>query len=86
MYDDITNRKIFSAVQEYIRFHVTKQVLGPELTSRRAEYNIAYSGGCLYIFLIYYFYHLTCLCNNFYGLSAVVGFWSSAFILKEEDL
>ena len=26
---------------------------------------IAYISGCLYIFLIYCFYHLTCLCNNF---------------------
>ena len=30
----------------------------------------AYSGGCLYILLIYCFYHLRCLCNDFYGLSA----------------
>ena len=36
----------------------------------------------LYIFLIYCFYHLTCLCNNFYGLSALVGCWSSAFIRR----
>ena len=25
-------------------------------------------------------YHLTCLCNNFYGLCALVGCWFSAFI------
>ena len=36
----------------------------------------------MYIFLIYCFYHLTCLCNNFYGLSALVGFWSSIFIRR----
>ena len=27
--------------------------------------SLAYSGGCLYIFLIYCCYHLTCLCNYF---------------------
>ena len=31
------------------------------------------------IFLIYCFYHITCLCNNFYGLSALLGCWSSVF-------
>ena len=36
-------------------------------------------GGCLYIFLIYGFYHLTFLCNNLYGFSALVGCWSSYF-------
>ena len=56
----------------------TPLVPGPELASRRAEHN--HSGGCLYIFLIYCFHHLTCLCNNCYDLSALVGCWSSAFI------
>ena len=37
----------------------TPLVFGPELASRRAEHS--YSGGFLYIFLIYCFYHLTCL-------------------------
>ena len=46
----------------------TPLVLGPELASRQRI--IAYSDGCLYIFLIYCFYHLRCLCYNFYGLSA----------------
>ena len=44
--------------------------------------SIAYSGRCLHIFLIYCFYHLTCLWNNFYGLSALVGCWSSVFIRR----
>ena len=44
----------------------TPLVLGPELVFRRAEHS--HSGGCLYMFLIYCFYHLTCLCNNCYGL------------------
>ena len=44
--------------------------------------SIAYSGRCLLIFLIYCFYHHTCLCNNFYGLPALVGCWSSAFIRR----
>ena len=35
----------------------TPLVLGPALASRRAEHS--YSGGCLYIFLIFCFYHLT---------------------------
>ena len=55
----------------------TPLVLGPELASRRAEHS--HSGGCLYIFLIYCFYHFTYLCNNFNGLFASVGCWSSAF-------
>ena len=42
----------------------------------------SHSGGCLYIFLIYCFYHLTCLCCDFYGLSVLVGCWSSAFIRR----
>ena len=37
----------------------TPLVLGPELASRRAEHS--HSGGCHYIFLIYCFYHLTCV-------------------------
>ena len=45
-------------------------VLGTELASRRAEQS--HSGGCLYIFLIYCLYHLTCLCKNLYGISALV--------------
>ena len=28
---------------------------------------------------LYYFYHLRCLCNDFYYLSALVGCWSSVF-------
>ena len=28
------------------------------------------------------FYHLTCSCFNFYGLSALVGCWSSVFIRR----
>ena len=44
--------------------------------------SLPYSGGCLYIFLIYCFYQFTCLCNNFYGLSSLVGCWSSAIIRR----
>ena len=58
----------------------TPSVLGPELASRRAEHS--HSGGCLYIFLIYCFYHLTYLWNNYYGLSALVGCWSLAFLRR----
>ena len=36
----------------------------------------------IYLFWIYCFYHLTCLCDNFYGLSALVGCWSSFFIKR----
>ena len=58
----------------------TPLVLGPEFASRRAEHN--HSGGYLYIFLIYCFYHLTCLYYNFYDLFVLVGCWSSAFIRR----
>ena len=34
--------------------------------------SIAHSGGCLDIFLIFCFYHLKCLCNEFMD----VGHWS----------
>ena len=36
----------------------------------------------MYFWYIYGFYHLTCLCNNFYGLSALVGCWSSVSIRR----
>ena len=49
----------------------TPLVLGPELPSRRAEHS--HSGGCLNIFLIYCFYHLTCLCNNPFRFSWLLG-------------
>ena len=43
----------------------------------------ANSGECLYIFLIYYFYHLRCLFNDFYGLyTLVTSCWSSVFIRR----
>ena len=58
----------------------TPKVLGPELAFRQVEHS--HSGGCLYIFLIYCFYRLTCLWNNFSGLSVLVGCWSSAFIRR----
>ena len=56
----------------------THLVLGPGLASRRAEHS--HYGGCLYILLIYCFYHHTCLCNDIYGL--LVGCWSSTFIRR----
>ena len=58
----------------------THLALGPELASRRAEHSPLWLMP-LYI-LRYCFYHLTCLCNNFYGLSALVGCWSSAYIRR----
>ena len=45
--------------------------------------SIAFSCGCLYIFLIYCFYHLRCLCDSFYDLSALAGSWSSVFRKKK---
>ena len=51
-----------------------------DLSSLSDGWSISYSGGCLYIFLKYCFYHLSCLCNHFYGLSTLVGCWSSVFI------
>ena len=58
----------------------TPSVLWPELGSRRAEHSLLWLMP-LYIFDIL-FYHLTGLCNNCYGLSAV-GCWSSG--LHKED-
>ena len=53
-----------------------------DLSSLPDGRGIAYSGGCLHICLIYGFYHLTSLCNNSYGLSALVGCWYSIFIRR----
>ena len=50
------------------------------LTSRRAEHILLWRMS-LYIFDIL-FYHLTSFCNNFYGLSASAGCWSSDFIRR----
>ena len=36
------------------------------LSSLPDGHSIAYSGGWLYMFMIYCFYHLKCLCNNFW--------------------
>ena len=36
----------------------------------------------VFTYFWYCFSHLTCLCYNFYGLSALVGCWSSAFISR----
>ena len=50
--------------------------LGHELVSRLTEHILLW-----HIFDIL-FYHLRCLCNDFYGLSALVGWWSSVFIRR----
>ena len=52
------------------------------LVGAHLVHDIAYSSRYLYIFLIYCFYHLTCLVNNFYGLSALVDFWSAVFLRR----
>ena len=39
-----------------------------------------YTSGCIYIFLIYYFDHLLCLCNDFYGISALVDVGPRSFM------
>ena len=52
----------------------------PELASRWAEHSLLWRVS-LYIIDIL-FYHLTCLCNNSYGLSALFGCWSSAFLRR----
>ena len=54
--------------------------LGPEIAFRWAEYSLLWRMS-LYIFDIQ-FYHLQCLCNDFYGLSALVYYWSSVFIRR----
>ena len=58
----------------------TLLVLGTELTSGGAEHSL-FLRMSLNIF-IYCFYHLSCLWNNFYGLSALVDCW---FGLCKED-
>ena len=58
----------------------TPLVLWRELASKRVQHSLLYRMS-LYIFDILFF-HLTCLCNNFNGPSALVGYWSSAFIRR----
>ena len=58
----------------------TLLVIGPELTSWRAEHSLLWRMS-LYIFDIV-FYHLTCSCHTFYALSALAGCWSSVFIRR----
>ena len=58
----------------------TSSILGPELAYNGR--NIVYSGVCLYIFSIYCFQHLTCLCDNVFGLFVFVGCSSSVFIRR----
>ena len=62
--------------------HCTLTNKSLDLRSLQDGRTIAYSGRCLYIYFYILFYHLTCLCNNFYGLSALVGCWSSVFIRR----
>ena len=50
--------------------------------ARLFERSIAYCRGCYMISLIYYFYHLRCLCIEFNVLSALVGCCSSVFIMR----
>ena len=49
----------------------SRSALWPELSFR-----------CIYIFFIYYIFHLIYFCNDIYGLSAFVGWWSSVFIRR----
>ena len=59
----------------------TPLVLWPVLASRRAEHN-QFWWMSLYILFIYCFNHITYLCKKFYGLSASIGCWFSAFIRR----
>ena len=59
----------------------TPSVFGPKLASRRAEHSLLWRTS-LYIFFDILFYQLSCLRNNFYGRSALVGCWSSVFIKR----
>ena len=58
----------------------TPGVLGLELASTRAEHSIFLWMSLYTSIFDILFDHLTCLCNNIYGLSAFVGCWSSLFI------
>ena len=52
-----------------------------DLSSLPYGRSIAYSGRCL-LYIVYCFYHLACLCNNFYGLSSLVRCWYLVFIRR----
>ena len=43
------------------------------LSSLQNGRSITYFGRCFYLLLRYCFYHLTCLCNNLYGISTLIG-------------
>ena len=50
----------------------TPSAIRPELASRRAEHSLPYSDITIYIYiyLLFYIYHLCFTCNDFYYLSA----------------
>ena len=55
---------------------VSRDSFGPWTWARFRTGGRGRSGRCLCVFLMYFFYHLTCLCGCFDDLSALVGSWS----------
>ena len=60
----------------------TPSAIRPELAFSRAEHSLPYSDVTIYIFLLYYIYHLCLTCNNFYDLSAWGGCWFVVYIRR----
>ena len=51
-------------------------------TSLTDMLSIVYSGWCIYIFFYILFSSLKSVCYNCYGISALIGHWSSVFIRR----
>ena len=60
----------------------TPSAIRPELAFSRAEHSLPYSDVNIYIFLLYYIYHLCLTCNDFYDLSAWGGCWFVVYIRR----
>ena len=60
----------------------TPSAIRPELAFSRAEHSLPFSDVTIYIFLLYYIYHLCLTCNDFYDLSAWGGCWFVVYIRR----
>ena len=60
----------------------TPSVIRPELAFSRAEHSLPYSDVTIYIFLLYYIYHLCFTCIDFYDLSIWGGCLFVAYIRR----
>ena len=66
----------------YIETVFIPSAIRPELAFSRAEHILPYSEVTIYIYLLYYMYHLCFTCIDFYDLSAWDGCWFVVYIRR----